>query len=284
MAYFNELPNLQVVSRFPNQSSNQDYTTIKNLWKRAKLREDIANAITAFNYYQIEGDERPDQIAQKIYGDPELDWVILITNNITNVNEEWPLEDETFYKYLIDKYGSEEALQEVHHTETINVRDEFNRLVIPEGLQVDSSSNIPSSFNTTTTEDNYKLDAFPSADGLTSVKVNLIQALKVNQIVEGDVFYLIPDIKIETSTLKVYKRDSDIMNVTINNNLIDNWPSSWGGNLQVYARDGIKNIIIDDILSSTVSINIPDRLYEVIGELVGNNIVPVFKFRYIAQG
>jgi hypothetical protein len=66
MAYFNELPNLQVKLRFPNQSTNQDYVTIKNLWRRAKLREDITNAVTAFYYYQIEGNERPDEVAEKV--------------------------------------------------------------------------------------------------------------------------------------------------------------------------------------------------------------------------
>ena len=32
-----------------------------------------------------------DQIvsANKIYGDPALDWVVLTTNNVINVREEW---------------------------------------------------------------------------------------------------------------------------------------------------------------------------------------------------
>lgn len=280
MSYFNELPNLEIVSRFPNQSSNQDYTTIKNLWRRAKLREDIANAITAFNYYQIKENERPDQIAEKIYGDPELDWVILITNNIVNLNEEWPLDNNTFYNYLIEKYGSEEALQEIHHTETIENRDSFNRLIIPSGLQVDSQLNVPSEFTTNITDDNYQLDAFPALDPNTSVKLNLIQALNVNQIVEGDELYLIPDINIETSNLKVYTRNSGVLNITINNDVENTWPSGWGGSLIVYGRDENKLIEIEDVLSNVYEITIPSRLYEVVGELINGEIVPIFKFSY----
>ena len=276
MAYFNELPNLEVVSRFPNQTTNQDYVTIKNLWRRAKLREDIANAITAFNYYQIEGSERPDQIADKIYGDPELDWVILITNNITNLNEDWPLEGESFYNYLIDKYGSEEALQEIHHTETVAQRDKYNRLVVPEGLIVDDVIQVPKSFNTSPEQETYVLDAFPSKENLSKTSVNLIQALNVQQKDFGDVLYLIPDIFIETSQLKVYKRDNTVMNVEITNNLQDNWPSSWGGNLSVTGRNSNIDIKIDDTLSTVFRINIPDRLYVVQEGPLG----PVFVFQY----
>jgi len=285
MAYFNELPNLQVKLRFPNQSTNQDYVTIKNLWKRAKLREDITNAVTAFYYYQIEGNERPDEVAEKVYGDPELDWVILITNNITNINEGWPANNNSFYKYLIDKYGSDEALQEIHHTETNELRDEYNRLVIPEGLRVDPNVNTPSDFSTVLGEGNYQLDGFPSGDNLTTVSVNLIQALNVKQRPDEDTLYLIPDINIETSDLKVYTRSNQILDVEINNNIVDNWPSGWGGTLRVTTRGGIVPIEIQDILSD-IKINIPERLYEVVGEIdpIQNKIVPIFKFRYSEIG
>jgi hypothetical protein len=285
MAYFNELPNLQVKLRFPNQSTNQDYVTIKNLWKRAKLREDITNAVTAFYYYQIEGNERPDEVAEKVYGDPELDWVILITNNITNINEGWPADNNSFYKYLIDKYGSDEALQEIHHTETNELRDEYNRLVIPEGLRVDPNVNTPNDFSTVLGEGNYQLDGFPSGDNLTTVTVNLIQALNVKQRPDEDTLYLIPDINIETSELKVYTRSNQILDVQINNNLVDTWPSGWGGTLRVITRGGIVPIEIQDILSD-IKINIPERLYEVVGEIdpIQNKIVPIFKFRYSEIG
>ena len=87
MSYFRELPNFEYIANFPNQSFNTDYVVTKNIFKRAKLRSDISSAITAFNYYQIVDNERPDQVAAKVYDNAELDWVILITNNITNINQ-----------------------------------------------------------------------------------------------------------------------------------------------------------------------------------------------------
>ena len=142
MGYFNELPNLEYLSQLPDANSNETYITVKNLFKRAKLRTDIVNFITAFDYYQIEDNQRPDVIAQKLYGDAELDWVILITNNITNIREEWPLSNQNLYNHMIEKYETENALSSIHHYETTEVKDEYNRLVVPSGLQVDSNYSI----------------------------------------------------------------------------------------------------------------------------------------------
>ena len=142
MGYFNELPNLEYLSQLPDANSNETYITVKNLFKRAKLRTDIVNVITAFEYYQIQDNQRPDVIAQKLYGDAELDWVILITNNITNIREEWPLSNQNLYNHMIEKYQTENALSSIHHYETTEVKDEYNRLVVPSGLQVDANYSI----------------------------------------------------------------------------------------------------------------------------------------------
>ena len=150
MAYFRELPNISFLSRLPNASTNEDYITVKNLFKRAKIRTDINNAITAFDYYQITDNQRPEVVASSLYGDPELDWVILITNNITNVRDQWPLSNNDLYNYMIDKYGSGEALSDIHHYETTEVKDEYDRLVVPSGLQVDSDFTVTyTKFNNT---------------------------------------------------------------------------------------------------------------------------------------
>ena len=136
MAYFEELPEISYISRLANSNRNEDRILVKNIFKRAKLRTDIESAITAFNYYQIEEGERPDTLAKKIYDNEELDWVILITNNITNVRDQWPLSNNDLNSYMLDKYGSEENLTKVHHYETKEIRDSSNRLIMKGGLVV----------------------------------------------------------------------------------------------------------------------------------------------------
>ena len=57
---------------------------------------------------KVVNDERPDQVGYKIYGTQDYDWIVLLSNNIVNVQSEWPLSNESFEKYMFDKYGSED--------------------------------------------------------------------------------------------------------------------------------------------------------------------------------
>lgn len=139
MGYFNELPNIEYVNRFKNSKSNDEVTIAKNLFRRSKLREDLESVFTSFEFYKIQENERPDQIAQRVYNDSELDWVIILTNNIQDYYSDWPLSNAELHNYLIEKYGSEDKLTEIHHYETIRSTDTFNRLLIPGGLEVDKS-------------------------------------------------------------------------------------------------------------------------------------------------
>ena len=139
MAYFEELPNIAHPSLLPNRNKIEDRIIVKNIFKRSKLRSDIDQAITAFNYYYIEQGMRPDMVAKDLYDDPELDWVILTTNNIINVRDQWPLEQNDLYSYMLEKYGSEANIMKVHHHETKKIVDEYDRVIIPTGLEVDSN-------------------------------------------------------------------------------------------------------------------------------------------------
>ena len=85
MAYFREFPNINYVSLLPDRNKNEERILVKNIFKRAKLRSDIKFGITMFERYQVEENMRPEAIANRIYQDPELDWVILLVNNITNI-------------------------------------------------------------------------------------------------------------------------------------------------------------------------------------------------------
>ena len=139
MAYFEELPNIAHPSLLPNRNKIEDRIIVKNIFKRSKLRTEIDQAITAFNYYYIEQGMRPDMVAKDLYDDPELDWVILTINNIINVRDQWPLEHNDLYSYMLEKYGSDEKIAEAEIYETRKILDEYDRVVMPAGLQVDKN-------------------------------------------------------------------------------------------------------------------------------------------------
>jgi hypothetical protein len=275
MSYFRELPNFEYIANFPNQSFNTDYVVAKNIFKRAKLRSDISSAITAFNYYQIVDNERPDQVAAKVYDNAELDWVILITNNITNINQQWPLDNNSFYKYLIDKYGSDEELGKVHHYETVEFRDEYGRVVVPGGLQVDpgktlSVSTGPGQFNS------YNLTEFPNENTNYAITINLNQYLPVYNGETESTQAIIKDINYDSSTLKIAGRENKI-DISITN-ILDTWPNSWGGSTIVKRRTGNTTVQILDIAFEN-DIILDPLLYEIVGEEVDGAIVPVFKYK-----
>ena len=140
-SYFKRLPNLDYPSLDNNRTSVYDYQIVKNLFKRAVIRDDIFNELTAFTKYSVIGDERPDQVAYNFYGDSALDWVILTTNNIIHVRDEWPMGNQDFLTYLNEKYTAEE-LTNTHHYETKVIRDSSGKLIQPSKLNVSASHSI----------------------------------------------------------------------------------------------------------------------------------------------
>ena len=89
--YFRYIPDFDYVSRLSKAQNISDYIRVKNLFKRTKISEEIFSDLTFFSKYQIITDERPDNVAFKVYGDSNLDWMIMLANNIINVQQEWPL-------------------------------------------------------------------------------------------------------------------------------------------------------------------------------------------------
>jgi len=135
--YFNLVPNFEYVSRLPDAKIS-DYITVKNLFKRVFLREDIYQNLTFFKKYSVVGDDRPDNVANQVYEDSTLDWLILLANNIVNVQNEWPLPQEDFNRHLLDTYNDDydKIYNGVHHYETIEVKDSNGVIIVSEGLEV----------------------------------------------------------------------------------------------------------------------------------------------------
>ena len=135
-AYFRNVPDFNYVSRLDGQKNISEYNTVKNLFKRARIRDDIFSDLMYFTKYKIVGDDRPDQVAYKLYGDSRYDWVVLLSNNVMNVASEWPMSQVSFYNYMIRKYGDESKFNEVHHYETKEIRDSLGRVITRAGLEV----------------------------------------------------------------------------------------------------------------------------------------------------
>ena len=139
--YFRQLPILDYPSLSNDRQSVYDYKKVRNIFKRGVLREDVLNNYVIFEKYSIQGDERPDNVAEHFYGDAELDWIVLLTNNITSIRDQWPMSENDFYTYSNEKYTPEE-LSYIHHYETGLILNGEGKLIQPEGLWVDSDHSV----------------------------------------------------------------------------------------------------------------------------------------------
>ena len=141
MGYFRELPNLDYLSLLPDRVSSSEYVEAKNLFKRVTLREDFYSTITNFEKYQILDGERPAHVAKKLYDSSDLDWVILISANIINVRDQWPLSDADIYDFAENIYGT--RMNDTRFYETIEVKDSRDRIILPKGQIVDYNFKSP---------------------------------------------------------------------------------------------------------------------------------------------
>ena len=194
--YFSKVPNFEYVSRLPDAHIS-DYITVKNLFKRGALEPDILENLALHTKYKIRGDDRPDNVAYDYYESSELDWLVLTCNNIVNVQTEWPMLQNDFDRYLLDKYGTYEKLNAAHHYETLEVKNSLDVIIIPKGLQCESDYTI-TYFDSNTQREVTVL----SADCTTEI-TNLVYEEKIEDN-KRDIYLLKP------KYLSVIKDDMEI--------------------------------------------------------------------------
>lgn len=170
--YFKQVPDFDYVSRLPDAGIS-DYIKVKNLFKKGYLREDIFQDTTVFTKYEIQGDDRPDNVAFDFYKDSTLDWLVLQCNNIINIQSEWPMAQQDFDRYLLDKYynfpssftSSYDWLYNgVHHYESKEVKNSVGTVIVPEGLTVASGIGV--------TFYDYFIDGETKAENITTPVTN----------------------------------------------------------------------------------------------------------------
>jgi hypothetical protein len=131
--FFSNIPNILVADP-TEDASPSNHSVVKNLFRRSKVIPNVVKNFTYFQKYTIPGNARPYQVAYDVYGTAEYEWVILISNDITNVYEQWPLSQQEFLAKLRDVYGTRET--ETKYWRTKEVKDSRNNIIVPGGLIV----------------------------------------------------------------------------------------------------------------------------------------------------
>jgi len=107
--YFDSMPKILYDSK-----GNGEVKVVTNLLKRVAVRTKIKTNALILDTYNVKNGETPESIADKLYDDPELHWVVLMVNDITDRYHQWPMYEQQFNTYVSEKYSDPDG---VHHYE-----------------------------------------------------------------------------------------------------------------------------------------------------------------------
>jgi hypothetical protein len=94
--------------------------SVTNIFKRYAILRDVLSNAGSYVLYEVEDNETPEILAEKVYNDAGAGWMILYANKIIDPQFDWPLSDINFKKYIIEKYGSiSNATTTYHHYEKV---------------------------------------------------------------------------------------------------------------------------------------------------------------------
>ena len=113
MSYFEMFPSI-----YYSAKGDGKYTVMKDLMSRVKLISKVKENILGFDYYDVKDGETPEMIAHKYYGDVNLHWIILVTNDIIDYYEDWPMSVQRFEEFVKEKYDNPQAIHHYEITQT----------------------------------------------------------------------------------------------------------------------------------------------------------------------
>ena len=144
--FFSYLPKIEYTpTRTQFQFTNQDFVVAANIFKGLSLDNSVY-ATDLFTELQLKDGLRPDQVSEAVYGDPNYDWVVLLTNKIIDSKNDWPLSNDEFEKFIYKEYENPHA---VKHYLTKEVKNDLGEIVLPGGLEVYYDPSDPDSFEIT---------------------------------------------------------------------------------------------------------------------------------------
>ena len=124
--YFSLLPDVQYDSKpISYPFSESDYIVAKNFFRRHKITDEVFASVVYYQKYTIQDQDRPDTIANDVYGNPLYDWVVLLTNNIINPLFDWPMSEYQLREYLDQVY--DDPYREIAQYRTDSAADQISQ-------------------------------------------------------------------------------------------------------------------------------------------------------------
>ena len=133
--FFDSTPNFL----YPDFFEAGKFKLSKNLFRKVRARDSINSIFSSSTKYTVKSGQTPDQIAYDLLGDSSHYWTILLINNITNTQTQWPYDDYELDKIIEDRYGT--LADKIRHWETKEVKDSYSNIVLDSGIIIEVFSN-----------------------------------------------------------------------------------------------------------------------------------------------
>lgn len=133
--FFDSTPNFL----YPDFFEAGKFKLSKNLFRKVRARDSINSIFSSSTKYTVKSGQTPDQIAYDLLGDTEHYWTILLINNITDTQTQWPFDDYELDKIIEDRYGN--LADKIRHWETKEVKDSYGNVVLESGIIIEVFSN-----------------------------------------------------------------------------------------------------------------------------------------------
>ena len=111
--YFSSFPIIPYDSK-----GDLQFKDVTNLLRRVGMRTKLKTNTFLYDTYDVKEGETPEMIAHKLYGDPELHWIVLLVNEITDRYHQWPMSGMQFLDYINDKYSNPDGIHLYETAET----------------------------------------------------------------------------------------------------------------------------------------------------------------------
>ena len=133
--FFDSTPNFL----YPDFFEAGKFKLSKNLFRRVRARDSINSIFSSSTKYTVKSGQTPDEIAYDLLGDSSHYWTILLINNITDTQTQWPFDDYELDKIIEDRYGN--LADKIRHWETKEVKDSYDNIVLDSGIIIEVFSN-----------------------------------------------------------------------------------------------------------------------------------------------
>lgn len=84
---------------------------VRDITRRNEFLKSVTTNPFLFLPYTVKDNERAEDVADFYYGSTDYVWLVYLANNIIDPYHEWPMDEQTFNNYLIEKYAEQTGLE-----------------------------------------------------------------------------------------------------------------------------------------------------------------------------